>query len=230
MSTDFVLDTAPLRSRRLPVPLALHALREDATVFEGVGTIVTLKRDDALFCEGDPAEFYFKVMSGAVRGCKFLADGRRHVGDFFLPGDFIGLDAADFYAYSAEVVAYTILVRYARWKVEAMPGQELKIAQSLVKMMRGGLSAARERMMLLGHMTAMERVASFLLMMADKIGKDKITLPMTRTDIGDHLGLTIETVSRAFSQLRKDGVIEQKTIHCIVIIHREALINLADVG
>ena len=96
--------------------------------------------------------------------------------------------------------------------------------------MRDGIAAARDRMMLLGHMTAIERIANFLLIMADKTGTTKITLPMTRGDIGDHLGLTIETVSRAFGQLKKDHVIEQKSLHNIRIANRNALVHLADVS
>jgi CRP/FNR family transcriptional regulator, nitrogen fixation regulation protein len=230
MSMDIVPEKVTTASPGSSVPAVLHTACDGGVpIFERVGTNITKKRADLLFCEGDPAEFYYKVVTGAVRGCNLLADGRRHVGDFFLPGDFIGLDAAKFYMYSAEVVASTTLVRYARWKVDMLVGQELEIAQSLVTMMRDGLSAARNRMMLLGHMTAMERVANFLLMIAEKTGTSRITLPMTRTDIGDHLGLTIETVSRTFSQLKKDHIIEQKTIHTIRIANRNALVDLADV-
>jgi len=229
MSTSLIVVEETFKSPDGSPPPVHRAACDSVPVFERAGTIITKKRGDALFCEGDPAEFYFKVASGAVRGCNLLADGRRHVGDFFLPGDFIGLDATKLYTYSAEVVVSTILVRYARWKVDTLVGQELEIAQSLVTMMRDGLCAARDRMMLLGHMTATERIANFLLMVSDKTGTSRITLPMTRTDIGDHLGLTIETVSRTFRQLKKDHIIEQKNLHSITIADRDALIDLADV-
>jgi CRP-like cAMP-binding protein len=229
MSTSLIFDDDVIPSPGRPLPMVLQATHDSIAVFERGGTTIVMKRDDALFREGDPAECYFKVLSGAVRGCNLLADGRRHIGDFFLPGDFIGLDAAKFYGFTAEVVSSTVIVRYARWKIDTLAGQELEIAQSLVTVMRDGLAAARDRMMLLGHMTAIERIANFLLMMADKTGTSRITLPMTRGDIGDHLGLTIETVSRAFGQLKKDRIIEQKTIHSIMIADRNALVDLADV-
>src|SRR6185437_5290010 len=80
------------------------AVRDELGALDRLGTVVTLRREQPLFHEADPAEFYFKVVSGAVRSCKLLADGRRHVGDFFLPGDFIGLDAETSYIFSAEAV------------------------------------------------------------------------------------------------------------------------------
>ncbi len=214
--------------RHLPEPKGLGSIVDGMAALDQIGVIITVKRDEPLFFEGDAAEFYFKVISGAVRGCKLLADGRRHVGNFFLPGDFIGLDAAEYHAFSAEVVADTIMVRYARWKVHALADQELAIARSLVNVMRTELCAARNRMALLGQMSAMERIANFILMMADKSGTRDISLPMTRTDIGDHLGLTIETVSRVFSRLKKDHIIEQQSLHHIRIADRDALVDLAD--
>ena len=197
-------------------------------VLDRLATVITLGREESLFLEGDPAAAYFKVVKGAVRSCKLLADGRRHVGDFFLPGDFIGLDAGENYAFTAEAVGDATLVRYARRKVDALAWQEPQVAKSLVKIMRDGLGAARDRMTLLGHMTAMERIASFLLTMAERGEDSCVTLPMTRTDIGDYLGLTMETVSRAFSQLKSDGVIKQKSKHEIAIADRDALEELAD--
>jgi CRP-like cAMP-binding protein len=222
MPTSLALQREVFVARSPSAPDGIAALDQ-------AGTVASVKRDRALFFEGDMAECYFKVVSGAMRGCKMLADGRRDVGDFFLSGDFIGLDAADYYTFTAEAMADTVLVRYARRKVDALAGQELEIARSLVKMMRDGLCAARQRMTLLGHMTAMERIANFVLAMADKAGEDEVSLPMTRTDIGDHLGLTLETVSRVFRRLKRDGVIEQKSVHEIVIADRDALVDLADV-
>lgn len=224
--------TAALRHdiQRAPaVHAALSANPLDGiAVLDRVGTVVTISREQPLFFEGDPAECCFKVVKGAVRSCKLLADGRRHIGDFFLAGDFIGLDAGETYPFAAEAVTETTLVRYARRKVDALVAQEPRIATSLVRIMREGLSVARERMALLGHMTAMERIASFLLNLADRCDNVRIELPMTRTDIGDYLGLTMETVSRAFSQLRNEGIIRQRGVHEITITDRAALEALAE--
>jgi CRP-like cAMP-binding protein len=192
-----------------------------------VGAVMTLRRDESLFLTGDAADSYFKVVKGAVRSCKLLADGRRHVGDFFLDGDFIGLDAEDTYAFIAEAVIDSTLIRYSRRKVDALVAKEPGIAQNMVEIMRVGLAAARERMAMLGHMTAMERIASFLLTIAARTDDGRVVLPMTRTDIGDYLGLTMETVSRAFSQLKNGGIIKQQTMHEFAIADRAGLEALA---
>jgi len=205
------------------------APRDALTALDRLGTVVTLHREESLFYEGDVAEYYFKVVTGAVRSCKLLADGRRHVGDFYLPGDFIGLDAESDYIFSAEAVTDTTLVRYSRRSVDALAWEEPKVGQRLLGIARHRLCAARAQMMLLSRKTADERIASFLLGMADRSNdNDHVTLPMTRTDIGDHLGLTIETVSRSLSQLRKDGVIALVNSHEILIRDRDALEELAE--
>jgi CRP-like cAMP-binding protein len=199
---------------------------ESLAVLDGVGAVIALGRDEPLFRPGDAAEFYFKVLKGAARSCHVLADGRRHVGEFFLAGDFIGLDAAESHAFAAEAIVDSTLIRYSRRKVEAMAADEPRIGQSLVEIMRAGLAAARERMLLLGHMTAMERIASFLLDLSERSSDGRICLPMTRTDIGDYLGLTMETVSRALSQLKSDGIIKQHGLHELAIAKPAALAEL----
>ena len=176
-----------------------------------------------------PPSSISESVSGAVRSCKLLADGRRHVGDFYLTGDFIGLDAEANYIFTAEAVCDAIVVRYSRRSVDALAGQEPRIGHSLFRIACHGLSAAQQQMVLLGRKTAEERVASFILGLAERNGAaDRISLPMTRSDIGDHLGLTIETVSRALTQLKKDGVIEFTGSHALVIRDRKTLANLAE--
>ena len=205
----------------------LTSSNDAVAALDHVGTVMTLRRDEPLFQVGDAADSYFKVLKGAVRSCKLLADGRRHVGDFFLGGDFIGLDADDTYAFIAEAVVETTLISYSRRKVDALVAKEPCIAQNLVQIMRVGLAAARERMALLGQMTAMERIASFLLTVAARTNDGRVLLPMTRTDIGDYLGLTMETVSRTFSQLKSGGIIKQQTVHEFAIADRAGLEALA---
>jgi CRP-like cAMP-binding protein len=206
------------------------AARQDGLgALDRLGSVVSLRREQPLFREADPAEFYFKVVSGAVRSCKLLADGRRHVGDFFLAGDFIGLDAEASYSFTAEAVTETIVVRYSRRSVDALAWQEPRVGHSLLRIVCHGLSAAQQQMVLLGRKTAEERIASFILGLAERNGAaNRVSLPMTRSDIGDHLGLTMETVSRALTQLRKDGVIELTSSHELIIRDRETLADLAE--
>jgi CRP-like cAMP-binding protein len=208
-------------------PAAEPAASPDSlAALEGLGVVIALGRDEPLFRPGDTAEFYFKVLKGAVRSCQVLVDGRRHIGEFFLAGDFIGLDAVESYAFAAEAIVDASLIRYSRRKVEALAAEEPRVGQSLVEIMRSGLAAARERMLLLGHMTAMERIACFLLDLSKRRNDGRISLPMTRTDIGDYLGLTMETVSRVLSQLRSDGIITQHGLHELTLVKPAALAEL----
>jgi len=199
---------------------------DSMAALDHVGAVITLQRDETLFLGGDKADCYFKVLKGAVRSSKVLDDGRRHIGDFYLIGDFIGLDAGETHGAAAEAIGETVLIRYARRNVDALAAEQPRVAQSLIELMRARLIAARERMVLLGHMTAMERIAAFLLGLAGRAEDGRIDLPMTRTDIGDYLGLTMETVSRAFSKLKTGGIIVQRSMHELALVDRAALLAL----
>ncbi len=203
---------------------------DEFAALERLGTVVTLSRDQPLFHEADRAELYFKVVSGAIRSCTLLADGRRHVGEFFLPGDFIGLDAEASYVFTAEAVTDATVLRYSRRRVDALAWLEPRIGHSLLRIACHGLLVARQQMVLLGCKTAEERIASFILGLAERNGAaSRVSLPMSRSDIGDHLGLTMETVCRALAQLKKDGVIEL-TNHQLVIRDRDMLADIAAIA
>jgi len=203
------------------------------TALDPLGSVLMLRRDETLFRDGDGATHYFKVVSGAVRTCKLLANGRRHVGDFFLPGDFIGLDALEQHAFDAESVGETTLIRYERGRVDALLGKSPQLSRSLHARLRVELSRAQARMLLLGRMTAQERLACFLLRMAARHRGDdrgRVSLPMTRGDIGDYLGLTTETVCRGFAQFKSLGAIAAPSPHHLRILDAEKLQAIADGG
>jgi CRP-like cAMP-binding protein len=202
---------------------------DDLAAFDAIGTVVTLRRDTALFREGEPARYCFKVLTGAVRSCKLLADGRRHIGEFLLPGDFIAVEAADSYRFTLEAVNDATVMRYPRAAIERLVQQRPQLGKSLLGLVCGGLSAAQSHMLLLGRKNAVERLATFLLMMATRNGgADHVSLPMTRGDIADYLGLTTETVSRIFSQFKTQGVIQIKANSEVLLRHRDTLEDLAD--
>ena len=211
-------------------PRPIPAAPSDAfPALDRLGVVASVKRGQTLFHEGDRAQFYFKVVTGAVRTCKLLADGRRHVVDFHLPGDFIGFDGEADYTTTAEAVTDATLVRYARRSVDSLAAEEPRIGRHLLTIACQGLSRAQQQMVLLGRKSAEERIASFLLTMLKRNGANgTLCLPMTRADIGDHLGLTLETVSRALTQLRRLGIIELKGSHDIVICNRAALEDAAE--
>jgi CRP/FNR family transcriptional regulator len=166
-----------------------------------------------IFDETEPADHVFNVTEGAIKIYKLLSDGRRQVTGFLFPGDFLGLTHNESYAYSAEALTATKLCRYPRGKLESLLNEIPKLERQLLGMASHELAAAQDQMMLLGRKSARERVVSFLLMLSDALVRhgqpgNPVSLPMSRTDIADYLGLTIETVSRTLTQLKTQGLIE----------------------
>jgi CRP-like cAMP-binding protein len=171
------------------------------------GALVSFIRNEQIYREKEPADRFYKVVSGTVRTCRFLIDGRRQIGAFYLPGDTFGLDYGDEHAFSAEAVSdATILVIKRRTMVSAAASDN-EMACHLWTLMSCELQLAQDHVGLLIK-TAPERVASFLLDMAERmLSWDEVELPMSRQDIADYLGLTIETVSRTLTQLESASVI-----------------------
>ena len=149
--------------------------------------------DAEIFAEGDTADTLYKVVSGMVRSCAFLSDGRRHIDAFHKPGDVFGFEPGAEHELSAEAVIPCTVIPYRRRALEDDTAANL-YAQAL-----RGLSRARQHARLLGRTTAGQRIASFLLEMVTPVGE--VDLPMTRQDIADYLSLTVETVSRNFTAL-----------------------------
>jgi CRP/FNR family transcriptional regulator, nitrogen fixation regulation protein len=136
--------------------------RLDALVaLERVGTRLSFSRNDEIYAEGDRADCWYKVVSGTVRVCKLLADGRRHIGEFCLSGDWFGIDSGGERLYSAEAVDDVIVMRFQRTATERMIDQNPALARLLRDTMLRDLANAHGRTLLLGRMTAPERVAAF---------------------------------------------------------------------
>jgi CRP/FNR family transcriptional regulator, anaerobic regulatory protein len=197
-----------------------------------VMTTIEVGPHEPIFDEADPADYVFNVTGGAVKIYKLLPDGRRQITGFLMPGDFLGLTHKDAYAYSAEALVPTKLCRLPRRKLEGLLDEMPKLEQRLLGMASHELAAAQDQMMLLGRKSAKERVVSFLLMMsaaAVRRGKpgDPVGLPMNRSDIADYLGLTIETVSRTFTQLRTQKLIELMDEKQVRLLKPEALREIA---
>src|SRR5580658_399852 len=141
---------------------------ESLSALDRIGKAMSLVRGETLFYEGDAALYCFKVISGALRSCRVLADGRRHIAEFFLPGDFIALSAENAHRFTAEAVTETKLMRYPRHSVEQMTEAQPRLSRCLLDLLCRSLSAAQQQMLLLGRKNAVERMASFLLMMAER--------------------------------------------------------------
>lgn len=203
------------------------------TALHHIGTTISVGRNETIFSEGDAAKYAYRLVSGAVRLCKLLPDGRRQIADFYLDGDLFGFLDIDDYAFSAEAITNVTLVRYARNQVTSLEEEDRDLRRQLKKMLHQRLSRAQNHLVMLGRQTVKERVASFLLQMverldADTLGKTCIDLPMGRQDIADYLGLTIETVCRALSDFKRAGIIAVPNTHQIVINDVETLHTIVD--
>jgi CRP/FNR family transcriptional regulator len=219
-------DIGPLRK---PASARAAEAEDEFGALLRIGTRVAVRRGQTLFHQGDPARCLFRVVSGAIRSSRILSDGRRQIGDFFLSGDFFGFGATDVLSHSAEAIVDTAVSAYPHKALEGMLLQQPRLGRALLAVMSCRLADAQQRMVMLGCKTAEERVATFLIAMAERCGEgDVVHLPMTRADIADHLGLTAETVSRVLTKLRTDGLIAVHAAGEMHIIDREALKELAE--
>ena len=192
-----------------------------------VGSVHSYAKDQEIFAEGDRATFVYKVLSGFVRTSKLLSDGRRQIDAFHLAGDIFGIEAGDKYRFCAEAVGDCVVIAYRRNNLGALTGTDAQFAQELTMGMIRSLIRAQNHMLLLGRKSALEKIATFLLDLAGRTADgDAVDLPMSRSDIADHLGLTIETVSRSFTHLERQGVIGLPSARRVVLRNKNALNQL----
>ena len=213
----------PGRALRPVPPVASHPLTGQ---IELMGAAMPYARNVEIYGENELAEYVYKVISGSVRTYKVLNDGRRQIGAFYLPGDIFGLEIGDRHTFSAEAVMDCKVLVIKRSALVALAGRNNDVARQLWTMTAGELQRAQDHIMLLIK-TAQERVAGFLLEMSARApAGNEIDLPMSRQDIADYLGLTIETVSRTLTQLENSATIAVPTSRRIVLRNRNALSRL----
>ncbi|WP_407526901.1 helix-turn-helix domain-containing protein [Methylobacterium oryzisoli] len=173
-----------------------------------IGTRVLFGRRQEIFGAGEEARSVYRVISGAVHGFTSLADGRRQVNAFHLPGDVFGLGAGPLHSHSAEAVVETAAMVYPRRPFEEAARRDGHLAYTLWLAALRQLEHGQDHVLLLGRRSAVERVAAFLAQIERRsVGSGWFVLPMTRRDIADYLGLTIETVSRAVTRLEAEGAL-----------------------
>jgi CRP/FNR family transcriptional regulator, nitrogen fixation regulation protein len=188
-----------------------------------LGAVMSYPRNAEVFGEDEPADYIYKVVSGGVRTYKILGDGRRQIGAFYLPGDIFGLQFGDDHLLSAEAMMDTKVLVVKRSALNALAGRDASIARELFVLTSRQLQWMLRRIMLLAK-SAQERVATFIVEMAERSpASNSIELPMSRQDIADYLGLTIETVSRTLTCLQGTAVIDVPTSRRIVLRNRRAL-------
>ncbi|HTW28938.1 MAG TPA: helix-turn-helix domain-containing protein [Acetobacteraceae bacterium] len=193
----------------LPAPGAAAAPHLLAPL-EPLGVTIRADRDEEIVAQGDPAGYCYVVLSGCLRTVSLMDDGRRQVGEFLFAGALFGWEALDTYDFAAEAVTPVVLRRYPRRSLELLADRDAGFARRLRAVIAAQMRAGRERLVLLGRKTASERIATFLLEMATRLGSDAtslIELPMGRADMADYLGLTVETVCRGLGRFGRSGAI-----------------------
>lgn len=215
--------------------LAFCAPLEDEELAElsAIVSTVELEPGDPLFDEDQPARHIFNVTAGAMKVYKLLPDGRRQITGFLFAGDFLGLASGEVYAYSAEAVTHASLCRFSRQALEELLARFPKLEKRLLGMASHELAAAQEQMLLLGRKTAKEKIVSFLLTLSERAIRrgqpgDPVAVPMSRNDIGDYLGLTTETVSRTFTELKRAGLVTLLSGGKVQLSDPAALAELAE--
>lgn len=204
-----------------------HATPAIADVMSRLGLRMTFAKDEEIFCQDEDADLIYIVVSGAVRTTRLLSDGRRQVGSFYYPGDLVGLETGDTHRFSAEALSESTLLVIKRSALKAFAGDE-EINRAIWEATRRELERAQEHLLVLGRKTACEKVASFLMDLAEREGADEVALPMGRQDMADYLGLTIETVSRMLTQLQGASVVEFEGCRRFRVKRWDALERLAE--
>jgi CRP/FNR family transcriptional regulator, nitrogen fixation regulation protein len=221
-TTNFMI--TPDLSKKVPFPPRTNSNSADS--FEMIGASMSFVRNAEIYGENEPAEYLYKLVSGSVRTSTILADGRRQIGAFYLPGDIFGLEVGSEHASAAEAITDAEVIVVKRSAVEALAARDSEVARQLRAMTGRELQRMQQHILLLIK-SAKERVAGFLLEMAGRIKcNNEIELPMSRQDIADYLGLTIETVSRTLRTLENGAAIALPTSRRIVLRNRTALCRL----
>lgn len=175
-----------------------------------------------IYAQGEKAGTFYQVEFGAVRVYRLLADGRRQISAFHLAGEIFGFEADTTHHFFAEAINATA-VRTFRVAAGA------DMSRQLLPLALKGLTRALEHLLVLGRQNAIERVAAFLVELAERQGGlRQVELAMSRVDIGDYLGLTIETVSRVFTKLKDKGVIRLINLRCVEIVKHDVLTNMGE--
>jgi len=211
------------RSMRIAPPAASHELTD---ALEMMGAPMSFVRNAEIYGENEPAEYLYKLVSGTVRTSKILNDGRRQIGEFYMPGDIFGLEMGNDHSFSAEAITDAKVIVIKRSAVEALAKRDNDVARQLWATTGRELQRMQEHILLIIK-SAQERVAGFLLEMAERIkSTTEVELPMSRQDIADYLGLTIETVSRTLTILENNSAIALPSSRRIVLRNHAALRRL----
>jgi CRP/FNR family nitrogen fixation transcriptional regulator len=202
---------------RQPAALVLDGLH----VSHGLG--------ETIFDEGQSADRVYQLISGALRTCRLLRDGRRQIEAFHFPGDVFGLESGAAYRVSAQTLSATLARVMPRAALETLAAERGDVVRRLLALTTDSLRRSQDHALMLGRRAACERVAALLLDLAERTGAQALLdVPMGRQDMADYLGLTIETVSRTLTQFQHDGLIALPAARKVLLRDRAALAAMVD--
>jgi CRP-like cAMP-binding protein len=195
---------------------------DPSPLFAGISQLVSVtynvRSGKEIFGEGEDAQFVYKLVTGSVRVCKTLTDGQRHISCFHVPGDVFGLERTATHRMGAEALEASQVLMFRRSQVERLIASDLDAAHQMLEIFVGKLDNAEAHMFRLGRQSALQRVAAFLVEMERRLGpRDSLELPMTRRDMADYLGVSIETVSRSISQLQRQHALNRSEPRRLVL-------------
>jgi CRP/FNR family transcriptional regulator, nitrogen fixation regulation protein len=226
MLTQTDLRTVPVNHSHANGVARSAAVGGGIGAMEAMGSQMKFARNAEIFGEGEPADYVYKIVKGAVRTYRILNDGRRQIGGFYLPGDIVGLEIGKEHQFSAETINGVTALVVRRSAIVSLAERDCDAACELWSFTGRELKRVQEHVLLLVK-SAQQRVASFLLEMSKRLAAgDAIDLPMSRQDIADYLGLTIETVSRTMTQLVSEQAIVLPSSRRIVLRNAGALRRL----
>ena len=209
-----------------PLPLG-QSDREGPETLLPASVPMNFGRNAEIFAEGEAAGYVYKIVSGVVRVSKLLPDGRRQISAFHLPGDMFGFEVDDTHHASAEAIGPVKVVAY-KWQSLLSASVSGGMVHELLNRTMIGLRQTQDHLLLLGRKNALERLAAFLLEMARRSGHGAmLELAMPRHDIADYLGLTLETVSRMFAELKEAGTIRLESARRVHLVDMNKLEDMA---
>jgi CRP/FNR family transcriptional regulator, nitrogen fixation regulation protein len=210
-------------------PVWRHAPARQAPlqVFEALAARKRYRRGQEIYKEDSPADYWYRIVSGMARRFSARADGKRQIVDLLLPGDVFGFGGSGKHHFAVEAVLDdTVVARFPRLRLEVLAASDPRVARELRDAAVEAMSRLHALILNLGRTTAEEKVGHFLLRMAERLSggpADRMVLPMLREDIADYLALSVETVSRSLTQLKRRGVILLMGTRQIRIVDRHAL-------
>ena len=192
-----------------------------------LGKNVSYGRGQEICGQSTPATSWYRIIAGSVRTYVIRADDRRQIVDLLLPGDFFGFAVGEEYDSAAEAIsAHTLITTYSRRRVEALADEDARLARELRCIAVEAHSRLLTQLLIMGRITALEKVGSFILEMANRLSNgqsDCVVLPISRYDIADYLAISVETVSRSLTDLQNKGIIALSGTRTVRIINRNVL-------